>query len=45
MLINVHLKIALFISPAIDEQLEISWSGTSVEIGFPNGLKDRLLML
>jgi hypothetical protein len=35
-------KDALFISPAIDEQLEISWSGTSVEIGFPNGLKDSL---
>jgi hypothetical protein len=35
-------KDALFISPAIDEQLEISWSGASVEIGFPNGLKDSL---
>ena len=35
-------KDALFISPAIDEQLEISWSGTSVEIIFPNGLKDSL---
>ena len=35
-------KDALFISPAIDEQLEISWSGTSVEIGFPNGLKHSL---
>ena len=35
-------KDAIFISPAIDEQLEISWSGTSVEIGFPNGLKDSL---
>ena len=35
-------KDAVFISPAIDEQLEISWSGTSVEIGFPNGLKDSL---
>ncbi|MFZ1520062.1 MAG: Ig-like domain-containing protein [Ignavibacteriaceae bacterium] len=35
-------KDALFISPAIDEQLEISWSGTSVEIGFPNGLKDSI---
>jgi hypothetical protein len=35
-------KDALFISPAIDEQLEISWSGTSVEIGFPNGLKDSM---
>lgn len=33
---------AIFISPAIDEQLEISWSGTSVEIGFPGGLKDSL---
>ncbi len=33
---------AIFISPAIDEQLEINWSGTSVEIGFPNGLKDSL---
>ncbi|MDP2362226.1 MAG: Ig-like domain-containing protein, partial [Ignavibacteria bacterium] len=35
-------KDAIFISPVIDEQLEISWSGTSVEIGFPNGLKDSL---
>ena len=35
-------KEAIFISPAIDEQLEINWSGTSVEIGFPNGLKDSL---
>ncbi len=35
-------KDALFISPAIDEQLEINWSGTSVEIGFPSGLKDSL---
>ncbi len=35
-------KDAIFISPAIDEQLEISWSGKSVEIGFPNGLKDSL---
>ena len=33
---------AIFISPAIDEQLEISWSGKSVEIGFPGGLKDSL---
>ena len=32
-------KDAIFISPGIDEQLEISWSGTSVEIGFPNGFK------
>ena len=35
-------KEALFISPAIDEQLEINWSGTSVEIVFPTGLKDSL---
>jgi len=35
-------KDAIFISPAIDEQLEINWSGTSVEIVFPNGLKDSL---
>lgn len=35
-------KDAIFISPAIDEQLEISWSGTSVEIVFPEGLKDSL---
>ncbi len=33
---------ALFISPAIDEQLEISWTGKSVEIVFPKGLKDSL---
>ncbi|MBK7629885.1 MAG: Ig-like domain-containing protein [Ignavibacteriales bacterium] len=35
-------KDALFISPALDEQPEISWSGTSVEIGFPDGLKDSI---
>lgn len=35
-------KDALFISPAIDEQLEISWTGKSVEIVFPKGLKDSL---
>jgi hypothetical protein len=35
-------KDALFISPALDEQPEISWNGTSVEIAFPNGLKDSL---
>ena len=35
-------KEALFISPAIDEQLEINWSGTSVEVVFPTGLKDSL---
>ncbi|MCU0342978.1 MAG: Ig-like domain-containing protein [Ignavibacterium sp.] len=33
---------ALFISPAMDEQPEISWSGTSVEIEFPGGLKDSI---
>ncbi len=42
MLINDHLKMLLFISPAIDGELEISWSGTSVEIVFPKGLKDSL---
>ncbi|HEX9251420.1 MAG TPA: Ig-like domain-containing protein, partial [Ignavibacteriaceae bacterium] len=35
-------KDALFISPAIDGQPEISWSGKSVEINFPKGLKDSL---
>ena len=35
-------KEALFISPAIDEQPEIDWSGTSVQIVFPNGLKDSI---
>jgi hypothetical protein len=35
-------KDALFISPALDEQPVISWSGTSVEINFPGGLKDSL---
>ncbi len=35
-------KDALFISPAIDEQLEISWTGKTVEIIFPKGLKDSL---
>lgn len=35
-------KDALFVSPSIDEQLEIDWSGKSVKITFPNGLKDSL---
>ena len=35
-------KDALFISPALDKQLEISWTGKSVEIVFPEGLKDSL---
>ena len=35
-------KDALFISPALDEQPEINWSGTSVEISFPEGLKDSI---
>ncbi len=35
-------KEALFISPAIEDQPEISWSGKSVEIVFPNGLKNNL---
>lgn len=35
-------KEALFISPALDKQPEISWSGTSVEISFPEGLKDSV---
>lgn len=33
-------KEALFVSPAFDEKYEISWSGKSVEVYFPNGLKD-----
>lgn len=33
---------ALFISPALDEQPEISWTGKSVEIVFTNGLKDSI---
>lgn len=35
-------KDALFISPALDVLPEISWSGTSVEISFPAGLKDSV---
>jgi len=35
-------KDALFISPALDEQPEISWTGTSAEIYFPSGLKDSI---
>lgn len=35
-------KDALFISPALNEQPEISWTGTSVEIYFPAGLKDSV---
>ena len=34
-------KEALFISPAIDEQLDISWSGKSVEVKFLNGLRQN----
>ena len=34
-------KDALFISPTIEGQLEISWTGKSVEITFPKGLKDN----
>jgi hypothetical protein len=32
-------KDAIFISPTIEEQLEIDWSGKSVKIFFPKGLK------
>ncbi|GEM_PF-243887 len=35
-------KEALFISPSIDEQPEINWSGKSVEIFFPDGLRDSV---
>lgn len=35
-------KDALFISPAFGEQLDISWTGKTVTIGFPEGLKDNL---
>ena len=35
-------KDAIFVSPAIDAQLEIDWTGTSVQITFPNGLKDSV---
>jgi len=31
---------AIFISPSIDKQPEISWSGQSVELTFPEGLQD-----
>lgn len=35
-------KEALFISPALDKDPEISWSGKSVEVYFPDGLKDSV---
>lgn len=35
-------KEALFISPAFDEKYEISWSGKSVEVYFPDGLKKNV---
>lgn len=35
-------KDALFISPAFGEQLDISWTGKTVKIGFPEGLKENL---
>ncbi|HEY6906488.1 MAG TPA: Ig-like domain-containing protein [Ignavibacteriaceae bacterium] len=36
------VKDALFISPAIDGDLEMDWSGKSVRIYFPNPLKDSV---
>lgn len=35
-------KEALFISPALDKDPEISWSGKSVEVYFPDGIKDSV---
>jgi len=35
-------KEALFISPALDKEPEINWSGKSVEVSFPDGLKDSV---
>lgn len=35
-------KEALFISPALDKEPEINWSGKSVELSFPDGLKDSV---
>ena len=34
------LQDAIFISPAIDGNLELDWSGTSVRVNFPSKLKD-----
>ena len=36
------VKDALFISPAVDGELELDWSGTSVRINFPGPLKDSV---
>ena len=36
------VKDALFISPAVDGELELDWSGTSVRINFPAPLKDSV---
>jgi hypothetical protein len=35
-------KEALFISPAFEEQLDISWTGTTVTVEFPKGLEKDL---
>ncbi len=36
------VKDALFISPAIDGELELDWTGTSVQVNFPESLKDSV---
>ncbi len=36
------VKDALFISPAVDGELELDWSGKSVRIYFPGSLKDSV---
>lgn len=36
------VKDALFISPAIEGDMELDWSGTSVRIYFPESLKDSI---
>ena len=36
------VKDALFISPAVDGDLELDWSGKSVRVYFPNPLKDSV---
>lgn len=36
------VKDALFISPAINGELELDWTGTSVQVNFPEPLKDSV---
>jgi hypothetical protein len=36
------VKDAIFISPAIEGELELDWTGTSVQVNFPEPLRDSV---